>query len=1074
MKMVNDPSMNYYEVEKAFIQWEDSVKMHGKSSLLYRFFHKQEMEEQKEVNEEAQEQFHHWAYEMRDKIDGQGNRLSQDQLWQQYDSYKKQAGANLLPLSQGGWIDRGPYRIDSAYGNVMGKGRAFNIAIHPADSNIIYVGAYGLWKSTDEGLTWTQLFDSIAALGVNYLTIDPNNGDIVYAMVSNKLYKTSDGAATWTVLSPGISSANNVKLIIDPANSQVLYLMNYPDGIKKSTDGGSSWTTINTQNIRDLEMKPGSSNTFYAIAYPKTVMISTDGAASFDTLCTVPFLYNFRGIAVTAADSNYIYAFSGYNGSGQAAVSVNGGLTFTLLPVTTNTYCLYNIDRFEVSQADKNFLVYADVRISRSLDGGATWSYIGPNFYSPANASAYVHVDHRNVMFYANSIWSCNDGGVSKTADRGLTWSNRTGGMGVANFYSIACSETDSSIFSGGTIDDAHLRHRSSGWENIFSGDGFDAAIKPTDPMTIYGKNQYSFARSFDCGQTLSASPFQGLTESTYSFSSDFPIQFNRQNPNSMYLMINNVWKSIDNGNTVVKISNFTSNTGGKFLHVSHVDSNIIFTAFYRTINNGTTWTLNSKIIIAVDPDEPNKVWGKNSFSNTPGLFFSTDTGNTWMPLAIQDIGALDQNLKMRPANNTDNGIYLVNGKNIYYLDDRLSNWQPFNNGLPYINISDMFILEAFGKIRISTNGRGIWESSLFDNNQPPAADFIANKYSVCTGDTIQFYDNSLNNGPGYNPVYQWSFPGASPAFSNAANPRVAYTSPGVYTVTLSITNSNGTDAVTKTSVITSGPPPTASTPLFEGFEGASFPPAGWNVNNYTPAPVWSKSLVYQNTYGGYQNSATSAAFNSNINSLPRKDWFTSPLVDLSALPYPMLTFDHCYPYEYITPDTLRIFYTTDCGSTKNYLYAKGGLSLKTDSITPSSGFVPDSSSWATDTVSLWQISNLTDVQFGFEASSYGRCIIFLDNINIVTGPFTVGVEETAAAGLSIIPNPASEQVLISFGTLLSNGQLRVMNIAGQEMINKKISGNELNLDVSAFPKGIYIIEVMSNGTITQKKLVKY
>ncbi len=86
----------------------------------------------------------------------------------------------------------------------------------------------------------------------------------------------------------------------------------------------------------------------------------------------------------------------------------------------------------------------------------------------------------------------------------------------------------------------------------------------------------------------------------------------------------------------------------------------------------------------------------------------------------------------------------------------------------------------------------------------PPMAAFSSDVNQGCAPLIVSFFDES----EGLVSQYQWSFPGAVPAFSDLANPTVTYPNPGTYEVSLAVTNSIGTDVVTQSGyVIVAGPP---------------------------------------------------------------------------------------------------------------------------------------------------------------------------------------------------------------------------------------------------------------------------
>lgn len=108
--------------------------------------------------------------------------------------------------------------------------------------------------------------------------------------------------------------------------------------------------------------------------------------------------------------------------------------------------------------------------------------------------------------------------------------------------------------------------------------------------------------------------------------------------------------------------------------------------------------------------------------------------------------------------------------------------------------------------------------------NRAPIADFVASPTTIVKGNTVTFTDQSS-----YSPAsWQWSFPGGSPATFNGKNPpTVKYDNAGTYSVSLTVTNANGNNTVTKTNLITVIEPPTCLT--------VNLPvPSGWTIVNYT------------------------------------------------------------------------------------------------------------------------------------------------------------------------------------------------------------------------------------------------
>lgn len=105
----------------------------------------------------------------------------------------------------------------------------------------------------------------------------------------------------------------------------------------------------------------------------------------------------------------------------------------------------------------------------------------------------------------------------------------------------------------------------------------------------------------------------------------------------------------------------------------------------------------------------------------------------------------------------------------------------------------------------------------------PPVAEFSVNNASISAGGSVRFMESST-----YAPtIWSWQFPGGTPAtYSGQTPPSITYSSPGVYDVTLTVSNANGSDEMTKTAYITVSPA--------QSCVQINYPvPSGWTLTNY-------------------------------------------------------------------------------------------------------------------------------------------------------------------------------------------------------------------------------------------------
>src|SRR5687768_4899682 len=88
----------------------------------------------------------------------------------------------------------------------------------------------------------------------------------------------------------------------------------------------------------------------------------------------------------------------------------------------------------------------------------------------------------------------------------------------------------------------------------------------------------------------------------------------------------------------------------------------------------------------------------------------------------------------------------------------------------------------------------------------PPIADFEADDTEGCVSFTVDFTDESANSPTSWS----WVFPGGVPSTSSLQNPTVTYNNAGVYNVTLTVTNAQGSNSLTEQDYITVGDDPFA------------------------------------------------------------------------------------------------------------------------------------------------------------------------------------------------------------------------------------------------------------------------
>lgn len=127
------------------------------------------------------------------------------------------------------------------------------IKIDETNTDILYTGYDRIWKSTDDGVTWSDVGGGKLTAGnrlLRYIDIAKSNNQVIYTTDYTELWRSDNGGTSWT----GVSEPdNNIRWIeIDPNDAMHVWLAADRD-VYESTDGGASWTNI-SNNLPNVPM----------------------------------------------------------------------------------------------------------------------------------------------------------------------------------------------------------------------------------------------------------------------------------------------------------------------------------------------------------------------------------------------------------------------------------------------------------------------------------------------------------------------------------------------------------------------------------------------------------------------------------------------------------------------------------------------------------------------------------------------------------------------------------------------------------------------------------------------------
>jgi hypothetical protein len=144
----------------------------------------------------------------------------------------------------------------------------------PVHDDTLYCGYDGLWRSANQGQSWTQLTNlPNTTADITEFAIAPSNNQVIYVVKSSGIYKTVNAGTTWTTVTGNVpvGSASPQYICIDPtdANNAWVVLSGYSSGNKvyMTTNGGTTWTnwSSNLPNLPGncIVYQPGSNDRVY-------------------------------------------------------------------------------------------------------------------------------------------------------------------------------------------------------------------------------------------------------------------------------------------------------------------------------------------------------------------------------------------------------------------------------------------------------------------------------------------------------------------------------------------------------------------------------------------------------------------------------------------------------------------------------------------------------------------------------------------------------------------------------------------------------------------------------------------
>ncbi len=525
------------------------------------------------------------------------------------------------------------------------------LVIDPATPTTIYAGTFasGLFKTTNGGNSWTAMNNGMSGNFAHYVTaisIDPLNPSTVYAghgyaFTGGSIDKSTDGGSTWSPVNTGVPNYEISALIVDPLASATVYAATTGGGVIKTINGGNSWTVASAglwnSRVFVLVRDPTNSSVFYAGTD------STDGEVD-------AFVSKLNPAGSGLVFSTYLGGSLSDHGYGIALdpggnVYVTGETNSTNFPAVSAFQSTFSASE----QCPDGFVT----KLNLATPAFVFSTYLGGNgcdsafaIAADSSGNAYVTGSTGSTNFpVANAFQSTiaeqffgRDAFASKfNANGTLNYSTYLGGNGNDTGYGIAVDSSGSAHITGTTASTnfptaAPLQPTYGG----SVGDAFVTKLTPSGSGLVY--STYLGGNDNDVGRGIAIDGAGNAFVAGFSRSANFPTVAGALRTKSPF------YKSIDRGENW-RNDNYGLNSDiVTTLALNPQNPSTIYAGtrggVYRSTDGGSNWfpttsglTRPSVIKIVVDPITPSTVYlglSFTDFNNSTGVYKSTDGGNSW------------------------------------------------------------------------------------------------------------------------------------------------------------------------------------------------------------------------------------------------------------------------------------------------------------------------------------------------------------------------------------------------------------------------------------------------------------
>ena len=313
------------------------------------------------------------------------------------------------------------------------------IAVDPLNASTVYSGGTPLYKSTNDGVSWTAITGSVH---VDFHAIAFNAGTL-YVGCDGGIWKSTNGGSSWSDLNAGLVTMQFYKMGSDFNNSNKAMGGTQDQGTNEYS-GSQTWTKRLGGDGGEVVYDYSNSNIAYGEYQNGYHLKTVNGGSSWSAINNgVPSGPWVTPFTMNPVDHNVLYTI----GSGDLYTTSNGGTNWSLLFNATESFST----DIQVAPSDAQVIYACGYNaIYQSTNSGTSFSKISSTLPASSITAMAVHPTQSSALFVTNGGWSATSH-VFKTVDGGGSWQNVTNNLPNVPCNSIVIDPSNPSIVYVGT-----------------------------------------------------------------------------------------------------------------------------------------------------------------------------------------------------------------------------------------------------------------------------------------------------------------------------------------------------------------------------------------------------------------------------------------------------------------------------------------------------------------------------------------------------------------------------------------------------------------------------------------------